>query len=271
MTTQVNRLKCGISNAPGAAGDLTIGSAASGYRTFDATHDGLSFDCLFLDGTAWEVRTGCVYTHSGASLSRGTLEDSSTGSAISLSSSSAVVVTATAGWASDVDDVASNGGFVFVRHDGTSLNQTLTNSAWSRLRGNADSPSNGPFLSEIKDERGWWNASIARFQPTLPGKYQFGFATAANFSGSTGVGAALLAAAVYKNGTALFRGTRAEFYLSTANASFTLGSYAGGVVEMNGTTDYLEPWVYAGAAGTPTVVTIALDNIHSLTSRYLGK
>jgi hypothetical protein len=58
---------------------------------------------LLSDGTAWEVRTGCVYTHSGTSLARGTLEDSSTGSAISLTSATIVTVTATAGFGNRIE------------------------------------------------------------------------------------------------------------------------------------------------------------------------
>jgi len=95
-STHRNRLVTAISNTPGAAGALTIAAAASGYRTFGAADDGLSFDVSIIDGTAWEIRTGCVYTHSGTSLSRGTLEDSSTGSAIALTSSAVLTVTMTA-------------------------------------------------------------------------------------------------------------------------------------------------------------------------------
>jgi hypothetical protein len=96
--THKNRLRTTISNTPGGAGALTISTASSGYRTFAAGDDGLTFDVVITDGTAWEVRTDCTYTHSGTSLSRGTLEDSSTGSAITLTSAAVVTVTASAGW-----------------------------------------------------------------------------------------------------------------------------------------------------------------------------
>lgn len=99
MTTYRNRLVTAISNSPGAAGALTIAAAASGYRTFGAGDDGLSFDVSIVDDTAWEIRTGCIYTNSGTSLSRGTLADSSTGSAIALTSSAVVTVTAVASFA----------------------------------------------------------------------------------------------------------------------------------------------------------------------------
>lgn len=102
-TTHRNRLLTAISNTPGAAGALTIAAASSGYRTFAAGDDGLSFDVSIVDGTSWEIRTGCVYTHAGTSLSRGTLEDSSTGSAITLTSAAVVTVTATASLANALE------------------------------------------------------------------------------------------------------------------------------------------------------------------------
>lgn len=92
-----NRLVATISNSPGTSGALTISAAQSGYRSFVAGDDGLTFDVAIVDGSAWEVRTGCTYTHSGTSLSRGTLEDSSTGSAINLTSAAVVTATPSAG------------------------------------------------------------------------------------------------------------------------------------------------------------------------------
>lgn len=100
--TYRNRLVTAISNTPGSTGALTIAAAASGYRTFGAADDGLSFDVSIAEYAgaiviAWEIRTGCVYTHTGTSLARGTLEDSSTGSAIALTSAAVVTVTMSAG------------------------------------------------------------------------------------------------------------------------------------------------------------------------------
>lgn len=93
--THINRLKVAVSGTPGT-GTITVSTAASGFRGFVAGDDGKTFSCLFLDGTAWEVATGCTYTHSGTTLSRGTLEASSTGSAISLTSAATVSVIAPA-------------------------------------------------------------------------------------------------------------------------------------------------------------------------------
>lgn len=90
--THKNRLKTTISAvASSGLGAFTVSTASSGYRTFGAGDDGLTFDgVLIVEGTTWEVRDGCAYTHAGTSLSRGTLKDSSTGSAITFTSAAVV-------------------------------------------------------------------------------------------------------------------------------------------------------------------------------------
>jgi hypothetical protein len=95
--TYVNRLQCAISNTPGTTGAFTVAAATSGRRTFGAAQNAQTFTVLVKEGTAWEVRNGCTYTHSGTSLSRGTLEDSSTGSAINFTSAAIVTVTLSRG------------------------------------------------------------------------------------------------------------------------------------------------------------------------------
>lgn len=93
-TSYKNRLVCTVSAvALSGLGAFTVSTASSGYVTFAAGDDAKVFDILAVEGTAWEVRTGCTYTHSGTSLSRGTLENSSTGSAIAFTT--AAVLTAT--------------------------------------------------------------------------------------------------------------------------------------------------------------------------------
>lgn len=96
-TTHINRLRCSIANTPGLAGNVVVCAATSAARrTFTAAEDGKSFEPTFEDGTAWETRTGCVYTHATSTLTRGTLVDSSTGSAIALTSATVVGLHVTA-------------------------------------------------------------------------------------------------------------------------------------------------------------------------------
>ena len=97
MGTSLNRRWFNVASAPGT-GDVAVGSAVAGHLGLGAAHDGLSFDGVtYLDGSAFEIRNGCTYTHGTTTLSRGTLEESSTGSAISLSSSTTVMLSVSAG------------------------------------------------------------------------------------------------------------------------------------------------------------------------------
>ena len=107
--THINRLKCGITSVAGSGtGTITLGSAESGFRTFASGDDGKTFSCLFLEGTNWEVATGCLYTHSGTTLTRGTLEASSSGSAITLTSAGKVSVIAPASLGNRVEEAVES-------------------------------------------------------------------------------------------------------------------------------------------------------------------
>lgn len=89
-------IKQTISNTPGTAGSLTLSAASTGYLALGASDDGKTFTVLVSasdsDTASKELRSGCTYTHSTTTLTRGTLESSSTGSAISLTSSAIVSV-----------------------------------------------------------------------------------------------------------------------------------------------------------------------------------
>lgn len=104
---QVNRLSASISNAPGLSGNFTVLAALSKSRRFGAGQDGQTFSILAIENTAWEVRTGCQYTHATATLTRGSLEDSSSGSAVAFTSGCVVTVTNTAAWANALQNTRS--------------------------------------------------------------------------------------------------------------------------------------------------------------------
>jgi hypothetical protein len=95
MPRLVNRAK--MTTATTGTGTITLGSASSGYQTFAAAGvaDGEVVRYVIEDGTAWEIGEG-IYTSSGTTLTRTVLESSNSDTAISLSGSAVVFVSAVA-------------------------------------------------------------------------------------------------------------------------------------------------------------------------------
>lgn len=93
-----DRLQSAVTSVAGSGlGAFTLAGALPGFRGFAASDDGQTFNnVLIVEGSAWEIRDGCVYAHSGTTLSRGTLRDSSTGSAVAFSSAATLSQTVTA-------------------------------------------------------------------------------------------------------------------------------------------------------------------------------
>ncbi len=113
----------------------------------------------------------------------------------------------------------------------TSTAQTLTAATFTKIILN----------NELFDTDACFNTTNYRFTPTKAGKYQI---TA--ISGWTGAGTRMIAV-IYKNGAA-------ELYINDLTQSGFSATFNGStLIDMNGSTDYLEYYFYS--SGTPTSVT----------------
>jgi hypothetical protein len=93
MVTLVNRAK--MTTATTGTGTITLGSAVAGYQTFAAAgvSDTNIVRYVIEDGSDWEIGSG-TYTSSGTTLSRTPTQSSSGGTAITLTGSAVVFITA---------------------------------------------------------------------------------------------------------------------------------------------------------------------------------
>ncbi|CAB4194531.1 hypothetical protein UFOVP1254_106 [uncultured Caudovirales phage] len=100
--TVFNRVSCLLSTGPGELGDFAIAAARLGHKRLSPEHDGKTVSVVAVSGVNWEIRSGCLYTHSSNTLGRGILVESSSGSAVALDASTVVTVVFTAAQASRV-------------------------------------------------------------------------------------------------------------------------------------------------------------------------
>lgn len=95
MAKYFNRARMTVTST--GTGALTLGVALTGYQTFSAAGvaDGDTVGYAIEDGSSWEIGTG-TYTASGTTLSRTVTASSNSNSAISVTTSAQVFVTALA-------------------------------------------------------------------------------------------------------------------------------------------------------------------------------
>lgn len=253
-----------IGNTPGTSGDFTVSTAVDGLHvTLGAADDGLSFDArIFESGVGSEVRTGCTYTHGTTTLSRGTLESSTSGSALNFTSAAQVqLVGATADSAQTAQDVltyadrSASYGF-YVRNDG-STTQTITDAGWRVLHGGT-----GGVLQTVEWNVGSVWSADSNGRATLPaGRWLLG--------GSSVVDSVLSTQrtflAVAKNGEAT--PSRLLGRIGGPGATATVGPSGTTIVESNG-SDYFSLVVYVDGSGTHLMGSNA--GFNQFWGQYLG-
>ncbi len=79
----------------GGTGSLQLGAASGAqYQALGAADDGKLFPYVIEDGSAWEIGFG-TYTHSGTAFARTTRHSSSTGSALTVTTSAILIISIT--------------------------------------------------------------------------------------------------------------------------------------------------------------------------------
>lgn len=111
MSTHANRVKMTVTSVDATPstglGAITLNAASTGFRSFATAYSNANatVDILITEGTAWEIARNCTYTHSGTTVSRGTLESSSTGNAVAFTADAVVSVIATAAFGNSTENV----------------------------------------------------------------------------------------------------------------------------------------------------------------------
>lgn len=176
-----------------------------------------------LDMSQWEIGRG-VYTAGTGVFARTTISFNSLGSTtkINFSNPPQVMVFDL------LDSIATighpNKGYFLVNRNGVAGSGTAA--AYNKVQ----------FTTEAVDSQGWFdNATNYRFQPTESGYYFF--VLAGSSPGNVGGTNETCQSAIYKNGSSIAKGTYIQ-------VTATLISVACGVTFLNGSTDYVEGFIY---------------------------
>jgi hypothetical protein len=247
------------SNKPTAGGTFNLsGTASVGFEKFDSQITSGNQVICSAKSSAGQMEFIGTYTNAATdTISVTTLRHSSTGSLINFSGGDTVVL-------SNVMDSAylnrlelnayntENNGFVHVTTDGSSQ-QTPSRNASTKV-------SSACFSSELSDPLGWWDFANAKFTPLRAGKYMVSAWMQVNQIQDTQI----LATQLFKNGSQIKVGSH-----TSAGAAVSPICECTGIFSFNGSTDYMEVYVYYGDSSTNRLTSMVVGTC-GFQAIYLG-
>ena len=274
-------------------GTITLGSAVSGYQSFDAANitNGQTVRYAIEDGTAFEIGSG-TYTSSGTTLTRSVTESSNSDSAITLTGNAEVFITATV---ADlyINDGASTltttgvitGGTVEATSDtaaGDNAAMGFTSAEGLILTGQGSTNDvtikNDADADVLEIPTGTTNVTVAGnlgVGGTVTATGTSVFATL-DISGDVDVDGTLESDAITLNGTAVTATATLDTGISNNNVpKFTSGVADNDFLRVDGTaiegrsaSEVLSDIAAAPAAGSSNIVTTGALNSGSITSGF---
>jgi hypothetical protein len=126
-----------------------------------------------------------------------------------------------------------------------SANQTVTDDTYTKIQ----------FNTELFDTNSYYdNATNYRFTPLVAGKYYVYSAVAAiSSNGSSSL--VHCDPSIYKNGSS-YRAAVSDF---RTNYAYNFSTFVSGIIDMNGTTDYLEVFASVDVTAGSAIVTSGSD------------
>jgi hypothetical protein len=234
-----------------STGTYTLAGAVSGHRTFSVVGDGNT--CYYraqgVDGSGvpnggWEVGKG-TYTAAGTLLARTSILSSSNGNnamAWAAGTKRIALVSPAAMFGHYYTEVTNSGA------GGDTINATTSAKITTALN------------TVVENPMTWWDTTNKKFLPTVGGLYRF--TARANLVSLAADKEFILM--LYKNGSEARRGIR----MLGAGASASPGGEVNGVIRLNGSTDYVEVWMYNGDSSARDVEAVAASC--RLEAQYIG-
>lgn len=220
-----------VIGAPGTASPITLNAVVPGFLTFAGAGaiNGRLYRYAIREGNRREVCSG-IYTSAGTTLTRVTHSSTAGGTTPETFTSAAIVSSI----ASAEDFADPRAGAISVDRNG--VDQTgLVSNVSNKIQ----------FTNEVFDIDSWFdNATDFRYTPLVPGQYLI-IVGCSPFVGTAGESGQ---AQIWKNGIYIIGGQYLQ--VSSVPTGNNFISVATGVVNMNGTTDFIEGYAYVAQGST---------------------